>query len=96
MTIVEDFTLYFAEFGVEATLGGQPVRGFFEAPGVVSPVGTYGMATTDPAFTLPTAAVTAVQADPVDLPLVVNGVAFTVAQHMPDGTGISTLILERA
>lgn len=94
MAITEDFDLYFTDFGADATLGGQPVRGFFAAPGVVSQVGVHGMATTEPTFTLPTGALVAVQADPVGLPLVVGGVPYTVAEHQPDGTGISTLVLQ--
>jgi hypothetical protein len=35
-------------------------------------------------------------ADPVGQTAVVNGTSYLVAAHQPDGTGVSTLMLERA
>lgn len=75
----------------EATLSGVGVSGIFEAAGTVSGVGALGMASTQPTFSLPTASVAG---DPVGQPLVHAGVAYTVADHEPDGTGVSRLLLE--
>jgi hypothetical protein len=52
-----------------------------------------GMAGTQPTLRLRTADVAA---DPVGQAVSVNAVAYTVAAHEPDGTGVSVLMLERA
>lgn len=89
----EDFTPYFADFGVDATLNGVAVRGLLDAPYAVGSVGSVGMAGTEPAFTLPTASV---PAGVVGMALVAGGKTYTVAAHEPDGTGVSRLVLEDA
>lgn len=82
-----------AEFATSATLNGATVAAIFDAPGALGSVGPYGMATSAPQLTIATASV---PANPVGLPVVANGVNYLIAEHMPDGTGISVLVLEVA
>lgn len=79
----------FDRLGVDMLLDGVAVRGFFS--------GAYaqafdGMATTSSAATLPTALCTAIT--PTSL-LVVGGTTYRVRSPQPDGTGLTTLLLER-
>jgi hypothetical protein len=89
VAFVEDFSCYLADFGVPATLAGASVRVIFEAAGAV----LGGMSALQPAVQLPTADV---PADYAGAALVVGGLTYTVAEHQPDGTGWSTLLLQRA
>ena len=77
------------EFGVEATLAGQPVRGILDRGYALGNVGLVGMAGTQPVFTCPTPA-----GDPVGQVLMVGTDRYVVAAHEPDGTGVSRLLLE--
>jgi hypothetical protein len=88
----EDLAPFFAEFAVAATVNGQAVRGIFENGFASAEVGLVGLSSSRPMLTLPTASVSA---DPVGQTAVVNGTSYLVAVHQPDGTGISTLMLER-
>jgi len=72
--------------------GGAPVAAIFHNGFALGSVGI-GMAGTQPTLRLRTADVTA---DPVGQAVSVNAVAYTVAAHEPDGTGVSVLMLERA
>lgn len=88
--LTEDLSIFFADFGVDATLAGAPVRGHFRAQGREG-VGASG---TDPTFELPTSAVPAA---PYGAALVVPGEGnFIVREHLPDGTGLSLLTLQKA
>jgi hypothetical protein len=89
--LVEDFTVYFADFGVNATLNGTTVRAIFDNGYAVGTVGMMGVSTSGPQLRLDTSDV---PANPVGKPVVVAGLNFTVAVHDPDGTGLSTLHLE--
>ena len=91
----EDLPAFFntAEFAQPATLAGVAVVGIFDGAYAQASVGTYGMASTQPAFTLASASVSG---DPVGLTLVTGGITYTVAAHEPDGTGMSRLILEHS
>ena len=91
----EDLSAFFstAEFATAATLNGVAVSGIFDAPLALGGVGEYGMASTQPAYTLPGASV---PANPVGLALVIGATSYVVAAHEPDGTGVSRLLLERA
>ena len=91
----EDLSAFFstAEFATAATLNGVAVSGIFDAPLALGVVGEYGMASTQPSITLPTAQV---PVDPVGTSVVVGGSTYLVAAHEPDGTGISRLLLESA
>lgn len=94
MPFTEDLTPFFADFGVPVTIaGGQPVQGIFDNAYQSGGAGAWGIATTQPAVTLATAHV---PANPVDQPVLVAGVSYTVVAHQPDGTGLSVLILESA
>ena len=92
----EDTTAFFdttTGFAQAATVGGASVAVLFDNASALGAVGPYGMATTQPAITLPTAQV---PADPVGTAVLVNATAYVVAAHEPDGTGISRLLLEAA
>ncbi len=90
--MTEDLAPFFADFAVNATVNGAAVRGIFDNGFALGSVGI-GMAGTQPTLRLRTADVTA---DPVGQAVSVNAVAYTVAAHEPDGTGVSVLMLERA
>jgi hypothetical protein len=90
--MTEDLAPFFADFAVDATVNGQAVRGIFDNGFALGSVGI-GMAGTQPTLRLRTADVAA---DPVGQAVSVNAVAYTVAAHEPDGTGMSMLMLERA
>lgn len=88
MQLVENLAVYFAEFGVTATLDGASVRGIFDREYAQA---FDGVSTTAPMFTLATtAAATATSASV----LVVAGTSYRVRSVQPDGTGITLLILE--
>lgn len=89
----EDLDTFFADFGVTATVGGAAVQVIFDNASQPTSVGVLGMAGTQPAITLQTASL---PADPVGLAVQVAGNAYTIAQHDPDGTGISLCLLELA
>jgi hypothetical protein len=91
---VEDLAAFFTDFAANScTVGGVNVRAVFDSGYALGRVGMMGMAGTQPALMLATASVAA---DPVGLAAVVNGAAYVVAAHEPDGTGMSLLLLERA
>ena len=91
--MTEDLAPFFADFAVDATVNGQAVRGIFDNGFASAEVGLVGMSSARPMLTLPTAGLAA---DPVGQTAVVNGTSYLVAVHQPDGTGVSTLMLERA
>lgn len=90
---VENFSAFLTDFGVNATVAGQAVRGIFDNGFALGDVGMAGMAGTQPVLTVPTASV---PASPVGSTAVVNAINYVVAAHEPDGTGMSRLLLERA
>ena len=92
MAFVEDFAAYFSEFATPATLGGVAVQGIFDKAYDAASAGV-GLATGLPVYTLATSAV---PANPVGKVLVVASTRYKVAEHHPDGTGISLLLLELA
>lgn len=73
--------------------GGAPFDAMFDNAYALAGVGPYGMASTRPVLTMATASVPAA---PVGMACVVGAVAYTVAEHQPNGTGISLLYLEAA
>jgi hypothetical protein len=91
--MTEDLAPFFADFAVDATVNGQAVRGIFDNGFASAEVGLVGMSSARPMLTLPTAGLSA---DPVGQTVVVGGTSYLVAAHQPDGTGVSTLMLERA
>jgi hypothetical protein len=91
--MTEDLAPFFADFAVDATVNGQAVRGIFDNGFASAEVGLVGMSSSRPMLTLPTAGLSA---NPVGQTAVVGGTSYLVAAHQPDGTGVSTLMLERA
>lgn len=89
MPVTEPLAPYLTAFGQPMTLDGRAVQGIFDAPYVE----TMGMATRAPQVQLPTADVGAAGQGST---LVHAGVTWRVRSHEPDGTGWSTLSLERA
>ena len=89
--IQDPITVFFnpGEFGVEATLAGEPVVGILDRGYALGNVGLVGMAGTQPVFICPTPA-----GDPVGQVLMVGADRYVVAAHEPDGTGVSRLLLE--
>lgn len=73
--------------------GGAPVSAIWDNGYTLGAVGVAGVATTSPTLTLPTASV---PAQPVGATAVVDGTAYLVAEHQPDGSGVSRLLLEAA
>lgn len=91
----EDFTAYFADFGVNALVAGVAVRGIFEQ----AYVSALDIASTGPALILATADAAAAQQDAtqvsiLDVPYV--GPAYTVRGIEPDGTGLTVLRLRKS
>jgi hypothetical protein len=91
----EDFSAFMntSEFATTCTLNGATVAAIFDAAYAQGSVGTYGMASSQPVLTLATADV---PATPVGAAVVVGAASYMVAEHQPDGTGISRLLLEAA
>jgi hypothetical protein len=75
-----------------ATLGAVAVQGIYDNDYDLASVGLSGMASSAPAFRLAT---NVVPTNPVGLPLVVGSKNFAVVEHLPDGSGLSVLLLER-
>lgn len=88
MAFVESFAPFFADFGVNATLNGAPVRGFFDA----APAEAFGLVSgCRPVFIpVPTASAAA-----QGQTLVIDATAYTVAEVAEDGTGMDRLTLEK-
>jgi hypothetical protein len=93
VALTEPFDVFFADFAVSVTLAGATVKAIFDADFEVGSVGSIGMAARQPMLTLPTSSV---PADPVGAAVVVGSSSYTVAEHRPDGTGVSQLLLEAA
>ena len=89
----EDLSVYFDILASPATLNSVGVQGYFDNAYALGDVGMYGVASTQPTLTLPTANV---PTQPVGMLVEVAGQRFTVAVHQPNGKGISLLVLETA
>lgn len=90
----EDAAAFFADFGQPATVGVQAVQGVFDNAHALGAVGGFagmGIATTQPRLTCATASL---PANPVGQACTVASGSYVVAEHQPDGTGISVLLLE--
>lgn len=88
---VEDHALFFSDFGVTATVGGETVSVIFDNGYALGSVGPIGMASSQPMAKMATANV---PINPVGAPFVIEGANYTIGAHEPDGTGISRLLLE--
>lgn len=90
--MAEQLDPYFTVFGTAATLAGAAVRVVFEAPAREA----VGLVSDEPACRLRTASVpTPVVGQRLVVPLGDTYGNYTVRQHLPDGTGVSTLVLAR-
>lgn len=76
-----------------ATIDGAAVNVIFDGAHQRGDVGDYGVATTQPMLTLPTASV---PDEPVGKHVIHGGSDYTIVAHEPDGTGVSALYLEAA
>ena len=74
------------------TIATVPVAAIFDNGYTPGSAGGMAIAAAGPVLTLATASV---PSSPVDKPVTVDAVAYTIAEHMPDGTGMSTLLLDR-
>ena len=88
----EDISAFFQPKDT-ATVDGLTVRAIFNNGYALGNVGMFGMASSQPTLTLASADVST---DPVGASVLVGAVAYLVAAHEPDGTGISRLLLEVA
>lgn len=90
MAFVEDFSIFLADFGVDGTLAGAAVRVIFD-----SPAGTDlgGVTTTQPQAQI---ASVSVPAAVFGADLVIPQGSFTVREALPDGTGMTLLLLSEA
>lgn len=80
----------------DITVSGQAVQGIFDnghAVALGGPFDGMGVSTTQPRLTCATASL---PADPAGAAVVVGSASYVVAEHQPDGTGISVLMLRRA
>ncbi len=92
MAFVESLAPFFADFGVQAQLAGEPVVGIFDASSYVET--GEGLVTQAPTFDLPTAS--ALSTAPADV-LVLGAASYTVRQVLrrpPDGA-LTRLVLAR-
>lgn len=90
----EDLSAFFdvaGGFAVNATIGGLPVAGIFDN-GYQAALGGM-LENTAPTFIAPTASVSALVQGSA---LTINATAYKVATVQPDGTGVTTLVLELA
>lgn len=89
MAFAEDLSVFVADFGDDGTLAGAPVRGIFSDPADTQ----LGIRAAGPQFELASAQV---PAQVFGAQLVIPQGTFTVAESLPDGTGMTLLLLQRA
>jgi len=93
MSFIEPISSFFADFAQTVTLDGASVSAIFDNDYELAEIGSVGMSASGPALTLATADV---PADPVGASAVVGSTSYIVAEHRPDGLGVSVLLLELA
>lgn len=86
----ENLAPFFSDFATAATLDGASVSVIFEEAGMTM---ADGIAAVAPQVIIATASV---PASPYGKTLTIGARSFTVREHVPDGTGLSTLILTDA
>lgn len=89
MAYTEDFSAFLADFGDDGLLDGAAVRGIYDAPASRQ----LDTTSTEPIFQVPTASVPVGVFNKV---LVIPQGSFRVQEHVPDGTGMSLLLLTKA
>lgn len=72
--------------------GGEPVPGIFKDPSRTAAVGV-GVDDTSPTVSVSS---TSVPPDPEGLPVTINDEAFAIVRALPDGSGLTLLLLELA
>ena len=93
MSIIEDRTAYFADFGVDAQIAGEPVRVIFDNEFLAS----MDVESSNPvalALTSDVAAVAHGAAVSIPAGEFTESFSGTVIEHKPDGTGFSIIELE--
>lgn len=82
-----------AEFSVQGTVDGASTRGIFDSAYDTTPLGMMTVAGTAPVFIVPSAVVpSSAYGKAVTVP---DG-DYTITEARHDGTGVCTLVLERA
>ena len=89
MAFTETFAPFFADFGVNATIGALTVPGIFDA----MPAEQFGILGNAPSFTYELALAPSVARGSS---LTIGGTAYTVQEIRKDGTGLAVLDLEKA
>lgn len=89
--LTADTAAFLADFGVPATIGAVTVQVIFDNGYQTGLAGT--IETTGPTAVGATADLAA---SVEGTSLVINSVTYKVADNQPDGTGMTTLVLERA
>lgn len=99
MVETNDFrTILLADFGVDAALtiaavGSKTIKAIFDSAHELADVGgTVSYSVVQPRFTCKTSDVTGLAEDDV---AVIDGVTYKVKVIMPDGTGITEVLLEK-
>lgn len=87
MSFAENLDGFFVDFGVEATIGGKTVRGIFDN----GSRDLLSVATRAAAFRCVEADVP----DALGQSCIIGGVTYKVVTPEPDGTGLTTLRLEK-
>ena len=97
MPFTEDLAAFFDVAGGFASSalydGTTTITGIFDDAHELAALGMAMQAAAGPQFLCRAADVAA---DPVGKSLVVNGITYSIAEHQPDGTGMTTLILKRS
>lgn len=88
MAFIEDTSMFFADFGVDAVVDGVNVVGIFDKAYQES----FGIVSGDNPILVVSSNVAAAEGDSVTI----NATSYTVAGVQPDGTGITILQLEAA
>jgi len=86
----ENLSIFFRDFGVQATLGPAHVRGVFD--NAFMDAGSMGAYGTQPIFTCASVDLSGVQ---VGQAATVQSIAYRIVGIEPDGTGVSVVRLER-
>jgi len=89
MPFTDDTSEFFSDFAEQVTIAGASVSAIFDS--AYTRVGTL-LSTTDPALWCKASDVTSVVRGTA---VTVRGVAYTVRDIQPDGTGVTVLQLER-
>lgn len=91
MNLAADIPVFLADFGVDAVVGGVTVPVIFDNGYQTGLAGA--MESSGPTATGATADLAA---SVEGTSLVINSVTYKVVDNQPDGTGMTTLVLERA